>query len=105
MRCPGLRLHTQVCGPVADYEQHMAAATNRILWSVGEKAKKLEVPYATIHLKDRHPAEGIIETAQARTCDLIVIASHGRRGLATLLIGNQANRVATHSPVPVLVCR
>jgi len=95
----------QVRNPVAEYEQRMAAAANRILWSVGEKAKKLDVPYATVHLKDRHPAEGIIETAQARTCDLIVIASHGRRGLATLLIGSQANRVAALSPVPVLVCR
>jgi nucleotide-binding universal stress UspA family protein len=98
-------VQAQVRNPVADYEQRMAAAANRILWSVGEKAKKLDVPCATIYVKDRHPAEGIIETAQAQTCDLIVIASHGRRGLATLLIGSQANRVATLSPVPVLVCR
>jgi len=56
-------------------------------------------------VKDRHPAEGIIETAQAQMCDLIVMASHGRRGLARLLIGSQANRVVTLSPVPVLVCR
>jgi nucleotide-binding universal stress UspA family protein len=95
----------QVRSPVAEYEQRMAAAANRILWSVGEKAKKLDVPYTTVHLKDHHPAEGIIETAQERTCDLIVIASHGRRGLAKLLIGSQTNRVATLSPVSVLVCR
>jgi nucleotide-binding universal stress UspA family protein len=56
-------------------------------------------------VKGRHPAEGIIETAQAQTCDLIVIASHGHRGLAPPLIGSQANRVVTLSPVPVLVCR
>jgi nucleotide-binding universal stress UspA family protein len=95
----------QVRNPVAGYEQRMAAAANRILWSVGEKAKKLDVPCATIHVKGRHPAEGIIETAQAQTCDLIVIASHGHRGLAPPLIGSQANRVVTLSPVPVLVCR
>jgi nucleotide-binding universal stress UspA family protein len=91
--------------PIADYEEHMAAAANRILSSVGGKAKKLEVECATIHVKDRHPAEGIVETAQVHVCDLIVMASHGRRGLAKLLIGSQANRVVTLSPVPVLVCR
>jgi nucleotide-binding universal stress UspA family protein len=94
----------QVRSAVADYENHMAAAANRILWSAGEKAKKLDVAYDTIHLKDRHPAEGIIETAQAEACDLIVIASHGRRAIMTPIIGSQANRVATLSPVPVLVC-
>ena len=97
--------HAQVRSPVADYGQGMAAAANPILRSVGEQARKLDIPCATIHVKDRHPAEGIIETAQAQSCDLIVIASHGHRGLATPLIGSQANRVATLSPVPVLVCR
>jgi hypothetical protein len=82
----------------------MAAAANHLLQSVGEKAKKLHVSCATMHVKGRHPAEGIIETAQAQTCDLIVIVSHGRRGPATPLIGSQASRVATLSPVPVLVC-
>ena len=65
----------------------------------------MDVPCATIYVKDRHPAEGIIETAQTQMCDLIVMASHGRRGLARLLIGSQANRVVTLSPVPVLICR
>ena len=51
------------------------------------------------------PAEGIIETAKARGCDLIVMASHGRRGLARVLLGSQATRVLTLSTVPVLICR
>ena len=51
------------------------------------------------------PAEGIIETAKARGCDLIVMASHGRRGLARVLLGSQATRVLTMSTVPVLICR
>ena len=70
-----------------------------------EKAKELNVPCDAVHAKDRHPAEGIIETAQAQMCDLIVMASHDRRGLARLLIGSQANKVVTLSPVPVLICR
>jgi nucleotide-binding universal stress UspA family protein len=95
----------QMRNPIADYEQRTAADTSRVLRSVAEKAKELSVPCDTVHVKDRHPAEGIIETAQAQMCDLIVMASHGRRGLARLLIGSQANKVVTLSPVPVLICR
>jgi nucleotide-binding universal stress UspA family protein len=95
----------QVRKPIADHDQLTADAANRILWSVIEKAKKLDVPCATIHAEDRHPAGGIIETAQVQMCDLIVMASHGRRGLSRLLIGSQANKVVTLSPVPVLICR
>ena len=72
---------------------------------MGEAAKKQGRPCANLYIKDRHPAEGIIETAQAQACDLIVMASHGRRGLARLLLGSQANKVVTLSPVPVLICR
>jgi nucleotide-binding universal stress UspA family protein len=49
--------------------------------------------------------EGILETAKARTCDLIVMASHGRRGLTRVLLGSQAHNVVTHSTIPVLICR
>jgi nucleotide-binding universal stress UspA family protein len=95
----------QTYNPIEGYEERMAAAATRILSSVAGKAKQLDVSCTTVHVKDRHPAEGVIETAQAQMCDLIVMASHGRRGLARLLIGSQANRVVTLSPVPVLVCR
>ncbi len=89
----------QMRNPIADYEERMTAAANRILWSVGEKAKKLDVPCATVYVKDRHPAEGTIETAQVQMCDLIVMASHGRRGLARFLLGSVASKVVTLSPV------
>jgi nucleotide-binding universal stress UspA family protein len=91
--------------PIADYEERMAAAANSILWSVAEKAKKLDVPCATVCVKDRRPAEGIIETAQAQLCDLIVMASHGRRGVARLLLGSVTSRVVALGPMPVLICR
>jgi nucleotide-binding universal stress UspA family protein len=91
--------------PVADYDDSVAAAANRILWRVDETAKKIGVACATLHSKDRHPAEGIIETANERGCDLIVMASHGRKGISRVLLGSQATKVVTLSPVPVLVCR
>jgi nucleotide-binding universal stress UspA family protein len=91
--------------PVADYDERMSAAANRILFGVSEAARKLGVSCATLHAKDRHPADGIIETAKERGCDLIVMASHGRRGLSRVLLGSQATKVVTLSTVPVLVCR
>ena len=51
------------------------------------------------------PAEAIVETAREKDCNLIVMASHGRRGLGRLFLGSQTIETLTHSPVPVLVVR
>jgi nucleotide-binding universal stress UspA family protein len=56
-------------------------------------------------MKGRHPADGIIEAATERGAELIVMASHGRRGLSRLVLGSEANEVVTHSQVPVLIIR
>ena len=52
-----------------------------------------------------HPWEAILDLAKSQGCDLIVMASHGRRGMAALLIGSETSRVLTHSPLPVLVVK
>ncbi len=52
-----------------------------------------------------HPWEAILDMAKDKACDLIVMASHGRRGMAALLIGSETSRVLTHSPLPVLVIK
>ena len=52
-----------------------------------------------------HPWEAILDLAKTKGCDLIVMASHGRRGMAALLIGSETSRVLTHSPLPVLVVK
>jgi nucleotide-binding universal stress UspA family protein len=90
--------------PVEEYEKGAAEAAARILGAVSDAAKKQGVPCETVHITD-FPAEGIIETAKAKGCDLIVMSSHGRRGLARVLLGSQATRVLTLSTVPVLICR
>lgn len=51
------------------------------------------------------PYEVIIQTAEAEGCDLVFMASHGRRGLAGLLLGSETHKVLTHCKIPVLVCR
>jgi nucleotide-binding universal stress UspA family protein len=52
-----------------------------------------------------HPWEAIIELAQTAGCDLLVMASHGRRGVSALLLGSETQKVLTHSTIPVLVVR
>ena len=52
-----------------------------------------------------HPWEAILDMAKQKDCDVVVMASHGRRGMAALLIGSETSRVLTHSPLPVLVVK
>jgi nucleotide-binding universal stress UspA family protein len=86
------------------YEQAAASAAVKILAAVRKLANRLDVECATVHVKG-HPADGILQAADARECDLIVMASNGRRGLSRLVLGSQAVRVLTHSAVPVLICK
>jgi nucleotide-binding universal stress UspA family protein len=91
--------------PIDDYEKAASAGASRSLAAVSAAAAKAGVTCEVFHVKDQYPAEGIVEAAKARGCDLIVMASHGRRGLSKLLLGSQTTRVLAHSEVPVLVCR
>ena len=91
--------------PMKEYEESVAANAARILAAVAGDAEARGVQCTTLHVKDQFPAEGIIETAQKQGCDLIVMASHGRRGLMRILLGSNATKVLTHSTIPVLVCR
>ena len=52
-----------------------------------------------------HPYDEIVKAARRQRCDVIVIASHGRRGISKLLLGSETSKVLAHSTVPVLVCR
>lgn len=94
-----------VAFPVEEYEKAAATNAQRILDRVREAAKRIGVACQTVHVKDQFAAEGIVEEAKARGCDLIVMSSHGRRGLAKFVLGSQATRVLTHSDVPMLICR
>ena len=91
--------------PIDEYEKGCADGAAKILGVVSKRAEEAGVACQTLHVKDQLAAEGIVETAKLRGCDLIVMASHGRRGLSRLLLGSQANSVVTHSTVPVLICR
>jgi nucleotide-binding universal stress UspA family protein len=87
------------------YEAAAAENASKILASVSVAAGKLGISCETRHIKDETPAEGILAAAGEAACDLIVMASHGRRGAARMLLGSQAQKVVTLSPIAVLVCR
>src|SRR5262249_4008791 len=91
--------------PLGRYEEMAAAAASNILGKAGELAKAQGVTCELVHVQDRRPAEGIIAAAKDKACDLIVMASHGYRGLNRLLLGSQAYEVLTHSKVPALIVR
>jgi nucleotide-binding universal stress UspA family protein len=77
----------------------------RILAPVQKACEKAGVACRTVHVVDDSPWEAIIAAAKKHRCDLIVMASHGRRGLSGLLLGSETAKVLTHSRTPVLVLR
>jgi nucleotide-binding universal stress UspA family protein len=89
----------------ASYRERMAKHTDRVLTGVVGAAKAAGVNCETVHVENEHAYQGIIDTARAKSCDLILMASHGRRGVSALLLGSETVKVLTHSKIPVLVHR
>jgi nucleotide-binding universal stress UspA family protein len=77
----------------------------KVLDEARAMAEQIGISAELLHVPNAHPATAIIETAKSRGCDLIVMASHGRRGLRKLLLGSQTSDVLTDGSVPVLVVR
>lgn len=94
-----------VAFPVEEYEKAAAINAQKILAQVSEAAARIGVACETVHVKDQFAAEGIVEEAKNRSANLIVMGSHGRRGLVRFVLGSQATRVLTHSALPMLICR
>jgi len=97
------RLHRP--DPIGHFEELATAAANRILDRAAQRGNAQGVPCNLVHVNDQLPAEGIVATSKEKGCDLIVMASHGRRGMSRLLLGSQANEVLTHCSVPALIVR
>jgi len=87
------------------YHQHAVDQAARHLGEALAKAKAAGVPCETVQVDHDHPYQAIIETAASRGCDLIAMASHGRRGISALVLGSETTKVLTHSTTPVLVYR
>ena len=87
------------------FEARNAQAAEQRLAAIVKAAKEAKVPCQTVTVKSFSPYEAIIETAKNEGCDVIFMASHGRRGLSAVLLGSETQKVPTHSKVPVLVYR
>jgi nucleotide-binding universal stress UspA family protein len=92
-------------GLVEAHEKATKEGAARILASATAAAKALGLACETLHVKNEEPAQVIVDTAQSKGCDLVVMASHGYRGVKRVLLGSVAVKVLTHSKTPVLICR
>ena len=85
-----------------DAQERIAAARVK---AVQETAAAAGIPCQAHTVEALHAWEAIIDHAKQQRCDLIVMASHGRRGMAALLLGSETQRVLIHSPLPVLIVK
>jgi len=88
-----------------EYKKSAERAARRALGAVEAEAKKARVRCQTRFVTAAQPYDGILRAARAAKCDAIAMASHGRGGLAGVLLGSETTRVLAHSKIPVLVTR
>lgn len=97
---------TALAAPVKRmYKEEAAALSKEILDKVCAAATAAGVECARVSVTGDAPCEAIIKQATKSGCDLIMMASHGRTGLQSLLLGSETQKVLVHSKIPVLVCR
>jgi nucleotide-binding universal stress UspA family protein len=106
---PEYHLFTYKTEMLEDTREQFAKDSNlhalKYLSSIEHAAKDLGVPCDTLQMASDHPYEAIIQAARDLQCDLIAMASHGRRGLKGVLLGSETQKVLAHSAIPVLVFR
>jgi nucleotide-binding universal stress UspA family protein len=90
---------------IAATEARWALAARKVLDGVAESARAKGIPVETEAIPSADVAETVISAARKHGSDLIVMASHGRKGVKRLLLGSETQHVLTHSELPVLVLR
>lgn len=88
-----------------EFERHARDAGEKYLAQIETEARAAGLKYSGSMVMAETPYSGIIEAATKAKCDLIFMASHGRRGLSGILLGSETHKVLTHSKIPVLVYR
>jgi nucleotide-binding universal stress UspA family protein len=86
-------------------EEEARARADAYLGFIRKACGEAGVQCATLCETSDHPYDAILRAADANVCDLIVMTSHGRKGLAAVLLGSETRKVLTHAKVPVLVVR
>ncbi|HET9664372.1 MAG TPA: universal stress protein [Burkholderiales bacterium] len=86
-------------------EEEARTRAESYLAYIRKAAQEAGVPCDTVCETSDHPYDAILKTADSKNCDLILMTSHGRKGLAAVLLGSETRKVLTHARVPVLVVR
>ena len=89
----------------AEFKKSARKQADKVLAKAKSEFDARKVPCDVAAVIGAQPWESIVKAAKGKKCDLIVMASHGRKGLAGLLLGSETTKVLTHSKTPVLVCR
>lgn len=87
------------------FEREAKMRGQQLVDSLENSARQAGVACETLLATNDHPWEGIIAAANQKNCDLIFMASHGRRGFTAMLLGSETARVLTHTKIPVMVYR
>ncbi len=90
---------------IEDYDERMRATAEESLMAAKKLFEEAGIPVETMAVKSFSPAEAIMNATQDKRCDCVFMASHGRKGLAAVLLGSETQKVLTHSRVPVMVYR
>ena len=88
-----------------EHNKRSREAAEKILARPAHRARAAGVACETDYAQSNHPYEAIIAAAKRHACDLIVMSSHGRKGLPALIFGSETRDVLTHSTIPTLVYR
>ncbi len=89
----------------ARYQTRMHEHAEKTLGAAAQAAQAAGVACETVAVEHEHPYRAIVDLAESKGCDLIVMASHGRHGIAALVLGSETVKVLTHCKIPVLVHR
>jgi nucleotide-binding universal stress UspA family protein len=89
----------------SEWDEAMKADSAKKFAAIEKRAKAKQQAVEFVTVKDDQPHNAIINIAKKKKSDLIVMASHGRRGVSALVLGSETTKVLTHSKIPVLVCR
>ena len=90
---------------IDDYDERMRSLAEERLAEARTIFEKAQVPVQTIAVKSFSPAEAIMEASAQYDCDCVFMASHGRKGLAAVLLGSETQKLLTHTKVPDMVYR
>ncbi len=90
---------------IEQYDERVTAEAEERLNEAKKVCDNAGVETKTLMMKSFSPSEAIIEAADKNSCDIIFMASHGRKGIAAVLLGSETQKVLTHSHYPVMVYR